>query len=757
MLGIIYLLVCLFFGTQLLRLLFPDPQRLFIGVAPKKSSLTLIPTSLFIIPAGFVLGILFVTFLTYWTALAMYQFVPQTMSVLYPANVVSLCLALYLGSLCWQKCYARRNPAPAAPVREAEPERRRLGGRSRAAAAAVPEKPRSLAPGFTKTIGSVLFYVLSILFFTAAAAALFYYSFHVSGNNICAGYSVFSDLSPHTALISSFAHGANFPTEYPHFPGDGIRYHFLFYFLCGNLNLLGLRIDNALNIPSIIMMVCCFILLGVLAVLLSGRRAAFFLSPVLVLFRSSYAIVSQIRSLASVQGATFSSVLNGIFTNKAWIGTTPYDNWGLWAINVYANQRHLLMGVALLLILVILFLPHVRRMFLHVRKAQGFKAKVKQFLFCREAWLPREKDPLRPYALGVLAILTVICMPYFHGSALVAALLILGGMAVFSENRLMYAAVASAAVVSSLLQTQIFSGGAGNVVSFTYYWGFVVENPTLLNVVLYTAKLTGVACVLLVILLLTQKGAYRTVMLILFGLPAVFAFYCTMTIDVTSNHKFIQISLILFSVYLAALLAFLWKPFSDHVPNTVSKGAFQADADVQARPSRIHPVRRALTLIGTRTLAVILFLCLTATGVSEWIVYYNLNKNSVSMSLNSEMVAWIDANTDAKDVFLTAPYSMNTFFLSGRSTYYGHPYYAWSAGYDTYARKDIYAQLLTGCGGSLTNFLTLCRQNGIAYVLIDNDLRSQSDFTVDEKFFADNLSVADTFPDENNTVIYKVG
>lgn len=32
----------------------------------------------------------------------------------------------------------------------------------------------------------------------------------------------------------------------------------------------------------------------------------------------------------------------------------PYDNWGLWAVNVYANQRHLMLGVALLLILVIL-------------------------------------------------------------------------------------------------------------------------------------------------------------------------------------------------------------------------------------------------------------------------------------------------------------------------------------------------------------------------------------------------------------------
>jgi len=71
MLGIVYLVICFFFGIQLLRFLFPDPQRLFIGIAPKKSSLTLIPMVLFYYPAGFIVGLVLVTFLTYWLALLM--------------------------------------------------------------------------------------------------------------------------------------------------------------------------------------------------------------------------------------------------------------------------------------------------------------------------------------------------------------------------------------------------------------------------------------------------------------------------------------------------------------------------------------------------------------------------------------------------------------------------------------------------------------------------------------------------------------
>jgi hypothetical protein len=756
MLAIVYLLICFFFGVQLLRFLFPDQQRLFVGIAPKKSSLTLTPLFMFYYPAGFIIGLVLVTFVTYWVALIMTSFVPQEMSPLYPADVVSLCLAVYLGSVMWQKCRARNNP----PIPENQPadtdRHRRLGGHSNNSAAEAAPAPanKPSTPGFLVTGGSVVFYAVSVFLFIAAGIFVFYYSFHVTGGNICAGYSVFSDLAPHTALISSFSNGRNFPTVYPYFPNDGIRYHFLFYFLCGNLNLLGMRIDHALNIPSLLVMVCCFMLLGVLAVLLSGKRITFLLAPVLVLFRSSFAFVTQIKALAAASGASFLSVVHGIISNKEWIGSTPRDSWGLWAINVYANQRHLLLGVAMIIILIFLFTPHVRRMFLHLRKEEGAKAKIMQLFLSREAWLPRKSDPLHPYALGFLAVLIVLCMPYFHGSALVAALIILCAMALFSENRLAYVVVAAAAVISSLLQTQIFSGGASNVVSFAYYWGFIVDNPTFLNVVIYVAKMMGITSVLILILLFTQKNAYRTVLLIAFGLPAVFAFFFTMTVDVTANHKFVQVSLILFSIYLAALLTALWRPFADRKKSSAPNPG--SDSVPHNTPTRIRPMRRKLLIIGSRGLAIILFISLTISGVSEWIVFYNLDKDSVQMNLSSPMVAWIEKNTNAKDVFLTAPYSMNTFFLSGRSSYYGHPYYAWSSGYDTEARMAVYAQLLTGCNGDVSAFLALCKQENISYILIDNDLLNQTDFKVDQNFFSSNLTQAASFPAENNTIIYKV-
>ena len=774
MLGVVYLLISFFFGYQLMRFLFPDPLRLFVGIAPKKSYASLFPAFLFYAPAGMIAGLVLVTFVTYWAAFFMTPFMPESTQVLYPANLVSLCLALYLGSLFWQKVFVRRNPSTSDP--EEKSERRRMRSqrddRKKAVIKAIPPLENRYEP----KIGSVLFYVIAGLLFTVAATFLFYYSFHVSGDKIRAGFSVFSDLAPHTALISSFSVGGNYPTQYPHFPDGSIRYHFLFYFLCGNLNFLGFRLDHALNIPSVLSMVSCFLLLGVLAVLLFGRRIAFLIAPVLVLFRSSLAGFEHLADLiaksgtvtpnevatlpAFVTSSRFFITVQRFFDSREWIGSTPYDNWGLWAVNVYANQRHLLLGVGVVLILIFLFLPHVRRMFLHMRRETSFRAKAKHFFLSREAWIHRKNDPLHPVALTVLATALVITMPYFHGSALVTGLLVLAFLAIFSENRLAYLVVAAASVVSALIQTTVFSGGAKNVVSPAFHWGFIVNDPTLWHVAVYLLQVTGIAAVLIFILLFVQRSLYRTVTLLAFSVPAVFAFLVSMTIDVTSNHKFIQITLILYSVYLAGLLAALWAPAKKRLSPAVAVSGDDAPAVTASLTdvpeTRGRRISRAARTTGKRILATVLFCCLILTGVNEWIVYRNINQNAVEMDLNSAVVDWIKANTPTKSVFLTASFAMNSFFLSGRFAYYGHPYYAWSAGYDTESRMKIYADLLTGCGGDVDRFRTLCHEQGITYVLMDNDMLSQADFPVDVTFFAENLTVAASFPDNNNTVIYRV-
>ena len=73
------------------------------------------------------------------------------------------------------------------------------------------------------------------------ASWMMFSSFNMDAGKLQIANHQWSDFGPNVAIMQSFALGHNFPTEYPHFSGDRIRYHFLFYFQAGNLEYLGLN------------------------------------------------------------------------------------------------------------------------------------------------------------------------------------------------------------------------------------------------------------------------------------------------------------------------------------------------------------------------------------------------------------------------------------------------------------------------------------------------------------------------------------
>src|SRR3972149_7715118 len=77
-------------------------------------------------------------------------------------------------------------------------------------------------------------------------------SFTSNENSLLISSKAWSDFTSHIPLIRSFSLGANFPPQYPLFPGEPIKYHFLFYAFVGYLEKIGLPIGFALNIPSVL-------------------------------------------------------------------------------------------------------------------------------------------------------------------------------------------------------------------------------------------------------------------------------------------------------------------------------------------------------------------------------------------------------------------------------------------------------------------------------------------------------------------------
>ena len=130
----------------------------------------------------------------------------------------------------------------------------------------------------------------------------------------------------------------------------------------------------------------------------------------------------------------------------------------------------------------------------------------------------------------------------------------------------------------------------------------------------------------------------------------------------------------------------------------------------------------------------------------------------LSVDMNSPVTRWVAENTDPSDAFLTPMWSMNRFILAGRPMYYGWPYYAWSAGHDTYTRDTIYLWLISGCGGDINEFTRYCKERHIRYLIADPEF-DVADFgdgiTFNRKFFEENLTFVAYFAEENTT-IYRI-
>lgn len=168
----------------------------------------------------------------------------------------------------------------------------------------------------------------------------------------------YSDFGPNTATMQSFAVGHNFPTEYPHFSGDRIRYHFLFYFQGGNLEFLGLNPAWSLNLLSIITLVAMLILAMALGELLFNSRAVGRVGSALFFFFGSLSYIPFLHKQGSVRAA-----IQAITHLREFLPTIfPYrgELWGTWSQVTFLNQRHFASGIAVLLLVLIFLVTQYR-------------------------------------------------------------------------------------------------------------------------------------------------------------------------------------------------------------------------------------------------------------------------------------------------------------------------------------------------------------------------------------------------------------
>lgn len=528
---------------------------------------------------------------------------------------------------------------------------------------------------------------------TALACILMWTTFFISGDRLYIGVSVFSDFSPHIGMIRSFSLGNNFPTAYSHYAGEDIRYHFMFQFLTGNLEYLGLRLDYAFNIPSIISFIFAFLLLYLMAVKITSKIGAGILACLFFAFRSAKTLFTYLAKLP--EGT---NVIKALADNTNFISDTPNEDWGLWNLNVYCNQRHLAFGLATIFFVLILYLPRLYEMFEGLKEHKLKKTKFRfniqftaltRIFFTKEGWLC--KDYKSAIALGLI----LGGLGFFHGAAVICCLLVLFIMAVVSTRRLEYVITAGITLLLTTLQSRLFIHGS--VISSEFLFGFIAENKTLFGAASYLERLLGILPFVVLAAFCLEKGVGRY-LIIAFSAPLIFAFTVSLTIDVTVNHKYIMMSCILLGIYAAALLM------------------------------RIFEKKDILL----RMVGIYLLVTLTATGIYDFYTVLNKNRPETAkvLSLQDPLTKWVKDNSNSKDVFLTASYALNQAVLGGAMLYEGWPYFPWSAGYDTnYRSKQVKLMYEANTPEELN---ALVKKNNIRFIIVDHDSRTSDSYTVNE-------------------------
>ena len=516
----------------------------------------------------------------------------------------------------------------------------------------------------------------------------FHYVLHMNGNNIQMGFTVFSDYAPNVALIRSFSWFANYPTEYPFYAGEDIKYHFMFMFFTGNMEFLGLPLSFAYNLTSTLSLFSFFIMLSQLALRITSRFASAVLTAIFFTFRSGMAVFLFISEHIKA-----GDLVQAFLTNENFIGYTTNESWGLWNYNVYLNQRHLGFGMIIATAVIWYFYGYLeeacgsKNAGTSFNMIDAFTSWFRSFFLTKEAWIPKAPD---------IALVTGIVLgltSFWNGACVIGSLLILAGFAIFSKNKLDYLILAMVSVLIAELQTKAFI--YGSAVSPTFFWGFISEDKSFLGVIGYIAEVAGITILGSVFALLIADRKQRA-LITSFLLPVVFSFTVSLTPDVTVNHKYIMMAMAYLSIIWADIVVSLF---------TDSRGHASGYGNV---PGKV--------------LAVVVALLLTATGLYDYtiIIRDNDDKHCITVDTTSDLTAYAKENFTNADLILSGPDSVSELTVSGCRLYCGWPYYAWSAGYDTDARFDLAKLMYTSM--SADDLLETLRAEGITYILYENNM-----------------------------------
>ncbi len=556
-----------------------------------------------------------------------------------------------------------------------------------------------------------------------------------------------ADFGPNLSIVQSFAAGNNFPTEYPHFIGAPIRYHFLFWFQAGNLEFLGLNLAWSLNILSVASLVAVLLLIATLGETLFDSRAVGRIAAALLFFHGSLSYVPFLRAQSSVGEAVGSVVhldhwLPSVYTYRG-------EAWGIWSLGVFYVQRHLLVGIGVFL-LVLIYLSQRYREALRADKKRvkiaagehdGKTKNHKSSLRHRASAAPstsalrRSMTTLLPKSSNsdtrsfIFSGLLIGVLPLWNSPAFAAAVVVLACLLFVIPDRRNLFYLLIVAALTSLPQILLLKSGGAEISGASspslLHWGYVVDDPTLWNVLKYFLFTFGLKLLLVIVALRYLPKVYAWLFLAASSTVAL-AFGTQLSPDMINNSKLLNIWLVVANLFVAYAL---WRIG-------------------QLKISGFKPIGLVA--------AVLLLLTIIPGGVIELFRVHNDNWTEVPFK-EDRLITWLEAETKPREIFLSDRFVIHPILLAGRRIFYGWPYNGWSMGYPTRARDVVYKQMLTEQNPQ--ELLRLLHDNNIAYVAFDNGVR-QGEFKATQNEAVCQMYFKTVFTDTENRygalVIYKV-
>src|SRR5213592_4459603 len=597
---------------------------------------------------------------------------------------------------------------------------------------------------------------LLIIGYIALISWMMFASFNCKDGKLQIANPEYSDFGPNTALMQSFAVGHNFPTEYPHFSGDRIRYHFLFYFQAGNLEFLGLDPAWSLNLLSIITLVAMLMLVMALGELLFDSRTVGRVGSALFFFFGSLSYIPFLHKQTSVRGA-----IDSILHLREFLPTIfPYrgEAWGTWSQVTFLNQRHFASAIGILLLVLIFLVIRYRRVSPrqtkqsfstdtatpepgespqdHQHALYGNHIQTESLLASEhETPIARElemKQLIAPTTVpfgatvpgfifsGVLLGL----LPMWNSAIFIAAFPVLALLLILCPLRMQMLSLAITTGVIALPQTLYLSTGSGRAqMPKLLHWGYTIDHPTALNVAKYLGFTFGFKWLLIALALVFATGLQRRIFLAVSSLLLV-AFSFQFTIEVFANQKFFHIWVIVVNLFVVYGLWRLWR---------FSIGGITLPA---------------------KLFAIALVIAVIPGGLIEFFPIHNTGWSEVPFR-NDALIDWLKKNTKPRDIFLTDRFVNHPILMAGRRVLYGWPYYGWSAGYNASKHDRLYTELFES--KDPWKVFHLLKDNGIKYVVYDNAVR-QGQFIKrpNEQLYATYFPKVFEDSRYNGLVIYKV-